>query len=278
MITVTAILFVLGLAFGSFINALVWRLHQQQKTSPPAGGKSQKYSIIHGRSMCVHCKRKLATKDLIPLFSWLILQGKCRYCHKPISWQYPVVELGAAILFAGSYLFWPLDLTVTANKINFIVWLIALVGLIALFVYDVRWRLLPNRIVFPLIMLAAAGALAEAAAAGSMEPIISSIFGLLAGGGIFYLLFQISSGQWIGGGDVKLGFALGILVGGPWPALLLIFLASILGSVFSLPLMVSNRLKAKSRIAFGPFLIISAIIIRLVGDSIIEWYANLIYF
>src|SRR5665213_2769212 len=96
-VMIIALLALLGLVFGSFVNALVWRLHEQEvlleKRKKPSKKQLEKLSILNGRSMCPHCKHELAIKDLVPLFSWIALKGKCRYCGKPISWQYPVVEL-----------------------------------------------------------------------------------------------------------------------------------------------------------------------------------------
>src|SRR3989344_6490262 len=124
---IVAILIVLGLAFGSFVNALVWRLHEQEERAKSKEQRRKKgkakntaklsshtsvlsskdLSILKGRSMCPSCKHGLAAKDLVPVLSWLTLRGKCRYCHKPISIQYPLVELITATLFVISYLLWP---------------------------------------------------------------------------------------------------------------------------------------------------------------------------
>ena len=103
MVWVIIILAWLGLCAGSFVNALVWRLHEQKRSKKA----DKKLSILNGRSMCVHCRHELTWYDLIPLFSWLLLRGKCRYCKKPISWQYPIVELATAAVFVLSYIFWP---------------------------------------------------------------------------------------------------------------------------------------------------------------------------
>src|SRR5690606_19684146 len=109
---IIAALVILGLCLGSFVNALVFRLHMQMKASEKHRGKKvqkAKLSIVSGRSMCVHCHHELAWYDLIPVLSWLTLGGKCRYCHKPIAWQYPLVELATAALFALSYVYWPVN-------------------------------------------------------------------------------------------------------------------------------------------------------------------------
>jgi prepilin signal peptidase PulO-like enzyme (type II secretory pathway) len=267
------ILAVLGLALGSFVNALVWRIHQQEK------GKSKKgkaeYSIRSGRSMCIHCKHTLSAKDLIPVVSWVWLRGKCRYCKKPISWQYPLVEISTALLFAFSYMFWPGN-SDTAGAISFAAWLILLTGFVALAVYDLKWMLLPNRIIFPLYGVAAAYTLLLSVAAGSLKPIASTLWGVIIGGGLFYVLFQVSHGKWIGGGDVKLGFLLGAVVGGPANAVLMLFLASLLGVMASLPLLLSGKVSRTTRVPFGPFLIAAAIIVQLLGEGLIDWYLELV--
>lgn len=267
---------VLGLCIGSFINALVYRLRWQEE-HPKASKNQQKiYSIKEGRSICPYCGRRLATKDLIPVFSWLILYGKCRYCKKPISWQYPLIELFTAALFVGSYSFWPNSLSSLEQLINFGVWLACLSGFIALLVYDIRYLILPNKIIFPLLVLTSTNVLVQAVFAASLEPIASAVWGLVIGGGLFYILFQVSKGAWIGGGDVKLGFLIGILLGGPLASLLMLFIASLLGTVYSLPLIFAKRVKAKSRIPFGPFLIVAAITVQLFGSGILDWYIQLI--
>ncbi|HEX5797976.1 MAG TPA: prepilin peptidase [Candidatus Saccharimonadales bacterium] len=272
---IIAALTVLGLCLGSFINALVYRLRWQETHSK----KSEKYSIAKGRSICPHCKQVLQPKDLIPLLSWIFLRGKCRYCKRPISAQYPIVEASTAVLFILSYIFWPglQDTAVeTADIISFVAWLGVLTGLIALAVYDAKWMILPNKIIFPLLILATGSVLAQAVLQQDYNMIVSSAAGALVGGGIFYVLFQISGGKWIGGGDVKLGFLLGIIVGEPILAFLMLFIASLLGSIFSIPLILKSRLGSRAKIAFGPFLIASTIITSLWGGEIIDLYNNLL--
>lgn len=148
---IIAVLVVWGLCLGSFVNALVWRLHEQAKKQK----KETTLSITKGRSMCPHCRHNLSWRDLIPVFSWLRLRGKCRYCKKPISGQYPLVELMTATLFVGSYLFWPLDLQAVGDWTHFGLWLVILTGFMALLVYDLKWMLLPNRIMYPLFVVGA---------------------------------------------------------------------------------------------------------------------------
>jgi leader peptidase (prepilin peptidase)/N-methyltransferase len=263
---IVAVVVILGLILGSFANALVWRLHEQEKSHDKA------LSITKGRSMCPHCHHELAAKDLIPLFSWLALRGKCRYCGKPISYQYPLVELATAGLFVASYVWWPLDLHGVQWAL-FGLWLAILVGLMALLVYDLRWQLLPNRIIYPLTGIAAVMALITVATADRPAVALLNLVGSVAvGSGLFYILFQVSGGKWIGGGDVKLGWIIGLTAGTPARSLLVIFIAALSGSLVSLPLLASKRLNRTSTVPFGPFLIMGLIIVQLFGHAILAWY------
>lgn len=290
---IIVILIVFGLCLGSFVNALVWRLREQQsdrkQTAKPKSAKSaaaksklkqaahlkvatKDLSIIKGRSMCPHCHHKLSGRDLIPVVSWLSLNGKCRYCHKPISWQYPVVELLTAALFVFSYIYWPYNLH-GAQIVIFALWSMLLVGFMALIVYDLRWYLLPNRIIYPLSVVAGLLAIVQIAIAPKPAlALLHTILGVIVGGGIFYGLFQVSKGKWIGGGDVKLGWVLGLVLGSPSRSFLFIFLAALGGSLFAVPLMLSGKLKPKTVIPFGPFLIAGAIVTMLFGGDILHWY------
>jgi leader peptidase (prepilin peptidase) / N-methyltransferase len=256
---------------GSFVNALVWRLHVQNEK--PKKKTTNKYSILHGRSMCVHCRHPLSVSDLLPVISWVGLRGKCRYCKKPISWQYPIVELSTALLFVGSYLFWS-DVISGLEIAHFIIWLASLVGLVALVIYDLRWMLLPNKIIFILYGFAVLAILTRVLNERSVDPVLGAIFGILVGGGIFYVLFQVSEGRWIGGGDVKLGFLLGALVGSPLQALLVLFMASLLGCIVVLPFLSLGMANRGTRIPFGPFLITAGIIVMVFGERITEWYIS----
>ncbi len=102
--------------------------------------------------------------------------------------------------------------------------------------------------------------------------LLETVLAVAVGGGIFYVLFQVSSGKWIGGGDVKLGWLLGLTVATPARSMLFIFIAALLGSLASLPLLATKRLQRNSTIPFGPFLIIGAIIVQLFGHTILLWY------
>jgi leader peptidase (prepilin peptidase)/N-methyltransferase len=158
----------------------------------------------------------------------------------------------------------------------FITWLIILVGLIALLIYDAKWFLLPNRIVYPLTVIAV---LRLGIVAIWNHDVSSQLLGALSGiiliSGTFLVLYHISKGSWIGGGDVKLGVLLGILVGGPLNSILLLVISSSVGTVYALPMVVSGKASRKTQVPFGPFLIIGAIVVTLFGTSITHWYRHL---
>lgn len=276
------ILLVLGLCFGSFVNAYVWRVYKAQNPSKPSRGKkhakdTDKYSLLHGRSMCPDCEHELAARDLIPVLSWLSLRGKCRYCHKTISWQYPLVELATAGLFVLSYLAWPEAMN-TEQWVYLGFWLAYVVGFMALSVYDLRWMILPNVMLWPLTILAMLQVVVTCIWQGSADPLLTAFWGVLIGGGLFYVLFQLSAGKWIGGGDVKLGALLGLIVGGPMPAILLLFTSSLIGTLVALPLMVTGKAKRTSKLPFGPFLIAGGYLVFLFGARVLDWYNGLVGF
>lgn len=274
------VLVVLGLCLGSFVNALVWRLHEgSELKAQNSKHRSKKLStkdlsILTGRSMCPDCHHELAGKDLVPVLSWLWLRGKCRYCHKPISWQYPLVELLTAVLFVLSYLWWPYVFQ-GVGLYNFIFWLIFLVGFMALAVYDLRWQMLPDKLVFPLIVLAVLQLLGGFIFYNfGWQALAGVVWGILISSGIFYVVFQFSRGEWIGGGDVKLGVVIGLLLGGPLMSLLMLFVASCLGTIAGIPLLLAG--KRKVRVPFGPFLLAATVFVMLFGTGIISWYRALV--
>lgn len=269
---VILLLAALGLIFGSFIDALVWRIHEQSQISKKKKATvPRELTMLHGRSMCPNCRHTLAPMDLIPVLSWIMLRGKCRYCNKPIPWHIPVIELITAALFVLSYLLWPVSMH-GLGLVQFCFWLAFLVGFVALTVYDLKWYILPDRIVYPLIGLAILEAMISLVFFHSgWLSALGSVWGVLIASGIFYVLYQVSDGAWIGGGDVKLGIVLGILLGGPLMSFMLLFLASVLGTLVSIPLLAVGRAKRSTLIPFGPFLIIATVILELFGSHFVVW-------
>lgn len=260
-----------GLALGSFTNALVWRVFKQ---SGIKGAKKKRYSIIRGRSMCPTCNHTLVAKDLVPVLSWLSLRGKCRYCKAAISPQYPIVEVLFALGLVLSYYYWPVSLASVQNGILFAVWSVALVIIFALSIYDTKWQLLPNVLVYSLGLASAAFILALALFTTDVELIAGSVIGALLLGGIFWLIYQVSDGKWLGGGDVRLVTVMGILLG--WQkSLLAVVLASYIATFFILLLVLVRKYHKKMRIAFGPFLLGATYVTFLLGDNLIGVYKRL---
>ncbi len=259
---IVLLLILLGLIFGSFINALVWRLHEGR-------------NWVSERSECLSCHHALAPQDLVPVVSWLLLKGKCRYCHKPIP-DSPLVELTVPVLFVASYAWWPTTFH-GQGLFNFVIWLVMLVGFTALAVYDIKWFLLPDVIVWPLICLAVVQVvggwlLFDHAWTQLAQPAA----GVVAISGTFYLLYVVSKGEWIGFGDVKLGVALGLLAGSPLHAFLLLLTASLTGTLIALPMVVRGKANRKSHLPFGPLLIFGSVVVALFGSSIVDWYTRLL--
>jgi len=252
----------LGVCLGSFANAAIWRL-------------KVKKDIVRDRSECTHCHHKLAANDLIPVVSWLILRGKCRYCHKKID-DNPFVELGVGIYFVASYLLWPVMLNSNYAWFDFSLWLLYGVGLAILFVYDLRWYLLPDRVVWPLAVLGAVDFIAR----GIMQHLSFGQFAAEAAlalfviSGLYYLLHIVSKGKWVGFGDVKLGIFMGLALG--WQmGLLTLFLANLIGCLIIIPGLITGKLRANSQVPFGPLLIAGFVIAGLFGQRLLDWYLNI---
>lgn len=273
-----------GLVLGSFINALIWRLHEQSKYYDDEGRlkklnardkrRLSELSITKGRSMCAHCGHQLSALDLVPVFSWLALRGRCRYCHKKID-DKPWIEAAMPVLLVVTYFFWPYELTGALDYALLSIWVLMMTCFMALAVYDARWYLLPNKIVFPLIGLAGCFALLVSIQAGSAGSLLAA--GLAAGvlSGVFLGLYVVSRGAWIGFGDVKLAMALGLIVGTPLMSFLVIFIASVSGTITSLPQLL-RRADMRRSIPFGPHLLLATILVFLFGKTLVEWYFDLL--
>lgn len=260
--------FALGAIIGSFLNVLIARYQTGE-------------SFIRGRSHCPKCHHQLELFDLIPVLSFAFLRGRCRYCWKPISWQYPLVELATGGLFAliayesGGLLtrYWNIFGTeyifgAPVLITEMIVYLAVASLTIVLFVTDLRRQILPDRFVWPLVALAATLAVLH----GSQWR--ASLLGAAAGVGVTGLIYLLSSGKAMGLGDVKLMIALGLLSG--WPHLLvLLFCAFVGGGIVGGALLLLKRAKLKSRIAFGIFLLPAFWLALFWGDTIIAWYLKL---
>ena len=250
-----------GLVLGSFVNAWVWRT-------------SQDISVADGRSKCPHCKHQLAWYDLLPVVSYLMLLGKCRYCHKPISAQYPVVELGTGALFV--LLFVSTNLTTPYAWVQFGLLLGISVLLVAGFVYDALYMQLPDKFTLPAICLAVISLGLKAYAYG-WESLSAQLVALAIAVLAYTALWYFSRGKWLGSGDIRLIIVMGLLLE-PKALVVGLFVAYLLGAIYGI--FVLQRLKPQQRhrvmVPFGPFLILGLYFGLLLGTKVADWYLSLL--
>ena len=311
-VSAIVILVIFGLLFGSFAGAQVWRIRARQlrdddqrlkelrkltqptqdeqeelaylieDTSSRKSERKQLNGLIVGvsqdHSRCLACQHRLAWYDLLPLVSWLSTTGKCRYCRHSIGWFELAMELGVACAFAVSYIFWPFPLVEGLDIAVFVCWLAALVLLAILFAYDSKWFLLPDVIVFPLIIVGLGmGGIRFLTADNGLAFIMGVLGAVAALSGLYFALWLFSKGRWVGFGDVKLGLALALLLADWRLALLTLFLANFIGTLIVVPGMVSGKIGRKAHIPFGPLLIAGAFIAMLVGNTLITVYTNTLF-
>lgn len=249
------IVFVLGLVIGSFLNCVIYRLEQEK-------------SFLKGRSYCTHCKHELAWQDLIPIFSFVFLRGKCRYCQKPISFQYPLVEIATGILFVLIYYSFP-NILVSC--------FLSLVSclLVIIFVYDLKHFIIPDNIIYLAVAIAFLFNILNSYFVTHNSYFIANSLGAAFSAALFFLLIVlVSKGQWMGIGDIKLAFFMGLFLGFP-NVLLALFSAFFLGAIIGIGLVISRKRTLKSEIPFGPFLVTGTFLALFWGSRIINWYLNL---
>jgi len=271
-VMVYVIIAVFGLALGSFVNAFAWRVSKQSKLT--SAKKRRKYSIAHGRSMCPYCEHELSATELIPVISWLVQGGRCRHCKKSISIQYPFVELVFCISLVVSYVYWPLNLSSVVEWLLFAIWAGLLVVGFTLAIIDIRSQLLPTHLVYAFGGLSIVFVFVQFVIDSNVASLYSSMFGAVLLGGLFYLVYQVSAGRWIGGGDVRLLAVMGILLG--WQkGVLALLLGCYLASAVILILFFAGKYHKKMRIAFGPFLLTATYGALLFGQNFVDFYKRL---
>jgi len=254
------IVFIFGLVVGSFLNCVIYRLE--------TGG-----SFLKGRSFCPHCKHTLCCWDLIPIFSFLILKGKCRYCQQKISFQYPLVEIATGLLFLQIFNFSAFGEPVVGwqfyqNLPSTFYLLLITCFLIIIFVYDLKHFIIPDKVIFPAIIIALLYNLYQ-------QLITLNFLYAAFGAAIFFLaIVLVSRGKWMGLGDVKLAFFMGLLLGFP-NILVALFLAFLIGAIIGIGLILAKRKHLKSELPFGPFLVTGTFIALFWGQAIAYWYLNL---
>ena len=251
-----------GLAVGSFLNVCIDRLPRNK-------------SIVNPPSHCEVCQHRLAVKDLIPVFSYLRLHGRCRYCQAPISPKLLWVELATGVIFAFLYC-WCVVFNPELGMVAFGVMAFYACLFIVIFVIDLEHGLILNKVVYPAMIVALLLALVP-------QPwltrwiVANGIANAALGGGIgfaLFLLIAIVSRGGMGWGDVKLVALIGLATGFPL-ALFSIILGAILGSIVAVALMIAKKRKLRETLPFGPFLALAAMVTLLCGSSILSWYLGL---
>ncbi|MBI1919218.1 prepilin peptidase [Candidatus Microgenomates bacterium] len=256
-----AFIFITGIVIGSFLNVLIYRLPRNL--------------AILGRSFCPKCKKKISWQDNIPLLSFVLLGGKCRSCRSPISWQYPIVELLTGILFTLIYLsktsplgspfghpwggFWELLFTLFIAS-----------SLLVIFFTDLKYGIIPDKIVFPLLILTIIYLFII-----PNSLFLSHFWSAIGAAAFFLLLNLVTRGRGMGLGDVKLAFLMGLLLGFP-KIIVALYLAFLTGAAVSLILVLIGKKKFGQTIPFGPFLVAGTLIAMFFNNVILNVVKNLL--
>jgi leader peptidase (prepilin peptidase) / N-methyltransferase len=246
LLLVAAVL--VGLAVGSFLNVCILRLpHDQSLVQPP--------------STCPNCKQRIVWRDNIPVLSWLLLRGKCRWCRAPISIQYPLIEAAVGLMWAVALVaYGPTEHALAAALFGTI--------LLGIAITDARHYLIPDEFTVGGLVLGLLLSL-PGGGAGFLEAVIGAAVG-------FALLYGVAvAGRWLfgqeamGGGDIKMMAMVGSFVG--WKGVLLtVFAGAVLGLFIFVPL----TLRKKRLVPFGVFLAMGAALTFVFGDVIIAWYTH----
>lgn len=262
--------FILGAIFGSFACCQAWRIHERLNQRS-----------LGARSICLNCHHRLAWYDNLPIFSWLALRGRCRYCRHPIGFAEILSEFGLGLTFvliahhfffnsissiSSPLVFLTAATSQPATLIPFVILLVSFVLFWILLIYDTKWGELPVLPMLLLIPLALAFHLTTTEKLNLLQPILA--IGLLAG--LYYLLYFFSHEKLVGGGDWLLCISIAIFLGRLEFALFELFLSNFLASLFSLPQVLR---KSRTPIPFGPFLILALLLILCFKSTLLHFFA-----
>lgn len=254
---ITFFVFLFGVLIGSFLNVLIYRI--------PKGE-----NFVTENSHCMSCNHRLYAKDLVPLFSWLFLGGKCRYCKAKISAQYPIVEAINGIMYA--LMFWFIcDAT---PRIALFGYCAAFSALLVATVIDWRTMEIPDSMWITVLIGGVITYIDELVAEGFDVPcLIERVIGFFAASGVLFLLAVITKGG-MGGGDIKLMAAVGFMLG--WKVVLLaLVMGGFIGTLYLIFMAIKNKGKVPRKVPFAPHLSLAVVICMFVGSNIIEWYLAL---
>jgi leader peptidase (prepilin peptidase)/N-methyltransferase len=242
-----------GLVVGSFLNVVIWRVPRHE-------------SIVKPRSRCPVCETQIATRDNIPVASWLILRGHCRHCSAPISIRYPLIEILTGVLFAAVGARYAHSWALPA-------FLVLTAALIAISAIDLEHFIIPNRIVYP-VGFASVILLAFAALMGhDWSSFERALLGAVAAFTFFFLLHLAAPGG-MGFGDVRLSFVLGLFLGWLGWAYVLggLFAGFLYGAVIGMVLIAFGKRGRRQHIPFGPFLAAGTMTFVLFGEQLVNWW------
>ena len=251
--------FILGASIGSFISVVNHRI------------KHNEPGIFFGRSKCPNCKTQLKSLDLIPIFSYILNGGKCRYCNKKISSTYVALELFTGFSFLAIFTMYPITDSPTA-LIPFIAYLVYTGIFSAIFFYDLENKEIPNIFLYGIIIAGFIGSLLIKTP--DLENMLIAV--IIA---VFFFGGQIvlSKGKWLGSGDLLLAIGIGLILG-PAKTVLMIVLSYTLGAAISITLLITKKANRKSQVPFAPFLILGTLLAIYFGDSIVNWYLQTLTF
>lgn len=282
--------FVIGTILGSFVKVLADRSLNKRS--------------FWGRSYCPKCKHKLHWYDLFPIFSYFLLRGQCRYCGKKISTEYLLVEVVMGILIGFLFFQSFSNFSFPTSLLELLFKTFFITILAALFLTDIKKMLIPDRIVFPAIWISTGYLVAitiykigylyyylsqsligqkllppysdyfQRHALITAEPLFGSILSAILIGGFFMALILVTRGKGMGGGDVKLGALMGLVLGFP-QSILAVILAFLSGAIISLILIFGGKKHFGQLIPFGPFLVLGSLITLFWGQQIIDWYLHI---
>jgi len=253
------LVFIFGTIIGSFLNVLILRYNTG-------------VSPLKGRSFCFSCGKKLGFMELIPVLSFILQGGKCAGCQSKISWQYPVVECLTGLLFVGVFAKYLGFVYFILNPWYIVISLIVVAVLVAITVYDIKHKIIPNGLVFAFGVLALVKIAADyfLMIGTPAEIKVHLIWYLLAGPVLalpLFLIWLISRGRWMGLGDPKLVLGIGWFLG-PVMGLSAVILAFWVGAVYGLVLLVLSKFKwhglkinGQTEVPFAPFLILGFLLV-----------------
>jgi len=260
-------LFWLGAAIGSFLNVVIYRTVHGE-------------SWVKGRSKCESCLKQLKWYDNIPLLSYFMIRGKCRYCKTQLSLSHPVIELMTGTLFVWWFWMGSIFFRLTLHPFSVIqpmFWLLVGLCLLVVFFADLRYMIIPDEAIVTLTFITLLYRI-TLTLAGVMQPIdfVRTILGTLIITSFFFLLWKLTNGKGFGFGDVKFAIPFGLLLG--WPNVFIgTFLAFVFGAIVGVGLLLGKKKSFGQALPFGPFLVISTVVTLVCGNYIWQWYAQFLY-